>query len=47
MSDRDKQDVVAVVQDLIDLGFKVVATTGTRQVLKEHGVAVELVVETA
>ena len=38
MSDRTKQAVVAVVRDLIALGFKVVATSGTQQVLKENGI---------
>ncbi len=38
MSDRDKQAVVSVVQDLRDLGFKIVATAGTRRVLQEHGI---------
>ncbi|MEB3357048.1 MAG: carbamoyl-phosphate synthase large subunit [Synechococcales bacterium] len=42
ISDRDKQAVVPVVKDLIDLGFSVLATSGTRQVLKEHGLEVEL-----
>ncbi len=38
MSDRDKKAVVSVVQDLRDLGFKIVATAGTRRVLQEHGI---------
>jgi carbamoyl-phosphate synthase large subunit len=38
MSDRTKQAVVAVVRDLIALGFKVVATSGTQQVLKDNGI---------
>jgi carbamoyl-phosphate synthase large subunit len=38
MSDRDKELAVPVVKDLINLGFKVVATSGTRQVLKEKGI---------
>ncbi|MBE9045691.1 carbamoyl-phosphate synthase large subunit [Pleurocapsales cyanobacterium LEGE 10410] len=38
MSDRDKQAVVSVVKDLLDLGFQIVATAGTRRVLQEHGV---------
>ncbi|MBD2328969.1 carbamoyl-phosphate synthase large subunit [Alkalinema sp. FACHB-956] len=42
-NNRDKGLVVSVVQEFIDLGFKIVATSGTRQVLKEHGVEVELV----
>jgi carbamoyl-phosphate synthase large subunit len=46
MSDRDKELAVPVVQDLINLGFKVVATSGTRQVLKEKGIKdVELVLK--
>jgi carbamoyl-phosphate synthase large subunit len=43
MSDRDKQTVVPIAQDLIDLGFKIIATSGTRQVLQEAGLEVELV----
>jgi carbamoyl-phosphate synthase large subunit len=45
MSDRDKTSVVPVVKDLIELGFQVVATEGTRKVLKEHGLKVELVLK--
>jgi carbamoyl-phosphate synthase large subunit len=46
MSDRDKEAIVPVVRDLIDMGFKVVATSGTRQVLKEKGIEdVELVLK--
>jgi carbamoyl-phosphate synthase large subunit len=42
-NDRDKNLVVPVAKSFIDLGFKVVATSGTRQVLKENGLEVELV----
>lgn len=45
MSDRTKAAVVPVVQDLIDLGFTVVATTGTRKALLEQDVNVELVLK--
>jgi carbamoyl-phosphate synthase large subunit len=46
MSDRDKVAAVPVVQELIDLGFKIVATAGTRQVLQEHGIKdVELILK--
>ena len=38
LSDRDKQAAVPVVQELIDLGFKIVATSGTRQALIENGI---------
>jgi carbamoyl-phosphate synthase large subunit len=43
MSDRDKQTAVPVAQELIAMGFKVVATSGTRQVLQEAGLDVELI----
>jgi carbamoyl-phosphate synthase large subunit len=43
MGDRDKQAIVPVVKDLIDLGFHIVATQGTRRALIEHGLDVELV----
>ncbi len=42
MSDRHKQSVIPVVKDLISLGFKVVATQGTQEVLREEGLDVEL-----
>lgn len=38
MNDRDKMATIPVVKDLIDLGFRVVATSGTRKVLAENGV---------
>jgi carbamoyl-phosphate synthase large subunit len=38
MNDRDKEATVPVVKDLIDLGFKVVATFGTQKVLQAHGI---------
>jgi carbamoyl-phosphate synthase large subunit len=44
-NDRDKPSVVSVVRDFMELGFNVVATEGTRKVLKEHGVDVELVLK--
>jgi carbamoyl-phosphate synthase large subunit len=46
MNDRDKIPSVPVVKDLIDLGFRVVATSGTRKVLQENGIDnVELVLK--
>ena len=45
MSDRDKVAIVPVVKDLIDLGFSVVATEGTRRVLRENGLNVDLVLK--
>ncbi|MBD2088380.1 carbamoyl-phosphate synthase large subunit [Microcoleus sp. FACHB-1515] len=45
MNDREKLAAVPVVKDLIDLGFKIIATEGTRRTLKEHGLDVELVLK--
>jgi carbamoyl-phosphate synthase large subunit len=46
MNDRDKEAAVPVVKDFIDLGFKVVATSGTQHILKENGIEdVELVLK--
>ncbi len=44
-SDRDKQAVVPVVRDLIDLGCKIIATSGTQKVLAEHGLEVETILK--
>ncbi|WP_414528357.1 carbamoyl-phosphate synthase large subunit [Nodularia chucula] len=45
MSDRDKSEAVNVVKELIKLGFTVMATLGTRRVLQEQGLDVELVLK--
>ncbi|HHP7230904.1 MAG TPA: carbamoyl-phosphate synthase large subunit [Xenococcaceae cyanobacterium] len=46
MNDRDKQLAVPVVQEFIDLGFKIVATAGTRKVLQDNEINdVELVLK--
>ncbi|NJN32331.1 MAG: carbamoyl-phosphate synthase large subunit [Synechococcales cyanobacterium RM1_1_8] len=45
MSDRDKPAIVPVIQELIALGFKVVATNGTRRSLLDHGLEVELILK--
>jgi carbamoyl-phosphate synthase large subunit len=45
MSDRDKAAAVDVVKEFIDLGFTVMATFGTRRVLQEHGLDVDLVLK--
>ncbi|AFY91555.1 carbamoyl-phosphate synthase large subunit [Chamaesiphon minutus] len=44
-SDRDKIAVVPVARDLIALGFKIIATSGTKKVLEEHGLVVESVLK--
>jgi carbamoyl-phosphate synthase large subunit len=43
MNDRHKQAAVPVVRELLDLGFKIVATDGTRKSLQEQGLAVDLI----
>ena len=45
MNDRDKLTVVPIVRDFIALGFKIIATSGTQQVLAEHGLVVESVLK--
>jgi len=45
MNDRDKAAVVPVAKSLIDLGFRIVATAGTRQVLQDNGLNVDLVLK--
>ncbi|MBE9127367.1 MULTISPECIES: carbamoyl-phosphate synthase large subunit [unclassified Coleofasciculus] len=44
-NDRDKPGVVPVIKDLIDLGFHVIATEGTRKALQDDGLDVELVLK--
>jgi carbamoyl-phosphate synthase large subunit len=43
VSDRDKQQVVTVARKFVDLGFKLVATHGTAQILENAGMQVERV----
>ena len=43
VSDRDKIPCVSVIKDFIELGFHIVATEGTRRVLLDHGLDVDLV----
>jgi carbamoyl-phosphate synthase large subunit len=46
MNERDKIAIVPVVQDFIDLGFKIVATSGTQKSLQSNGIKdVELVLK--
>jgi carbamoyl-phosphate synthase large subunit len=42
VNERDKQAIVPVVRDFLALGFKVTATIGTRKVLWENEVKVEM-----
>lgn len=46
MSDREKEAIVPVAQELQELGFRIVATSGTRKTLLDHGIKnVELVLK--
>jgi carbamoyl-phosphate synthase large subunit len=46
MNERDKSAIVPVVQDFIDLGFKIIATSGTQKSLQENGIKdVELILK--
>ena len=46
MNERDKKAIVPVVQDFIDLGFKIVATSGTQKALQDNGIEnVELILK--
>ncbi|MDJ0737349.1 MAG: carbamoyl-phosphate synthase large subunit [Nostocaceae cyanobacterium] len=45
MNDRNKEAAVDVVKEFLDLGFSVMATDGTRKVLQEHGLNVDLVLK--
>ena len=38
VNERDKTAIVPVVQDFIDLGFKIVATAGTQKALQTNGI---------
>jgi carbamoyl-phosphate synthase large subunit len=43
VKNRDKRVVVTQARRLADLGFSLVATTGTARVLERHGIAVEVI----
>ena len=45
ITDREKPAIVPVVKNFLDMGFKVVATMGTRRFLWEHGVHVDLMLK--
>ncbi|MBD0335574.1 MAG: carbamoyl-phosphate synthase large subunit [Cyanobacteria bacterium Co-bin13] len=45
MNDREKAAVIPIAQDLAAMGFKLVATTGTRKALMESGLKVDLVLK--
>ncbi len=44
-NNRDKQMAVPIIQELIELGFQIVATQGTRQILLECGLTVEKILK--
>jgi carbamoyl-phosphate synthase large subunit len=45
MTDRTKMAIVPVVKEFIELGFKIVATVGTRKILQENNLDAEIVLK--
>ncbi|MFQ3614606.1 MAG: carbamoyl-phosphate synthase large subunit, partial [Cyanobacteriota bacterium] len=45
VSDRDKQAVILVAREFVEMGFHLVATEGTHAVLAEHGIPVEKILK--
>ena len=43
LNDRDKPRMKNLAKDLIDLGFRIIATSGTAELLRKQGLAVETV----
>jgi carbamoyl-phosphate synthase large subunit len=43
VKDRDKPSLIPIVSKLIQLGFSIVATRGTANFLREHGLSVDMV----
>jgi carbamoyl-phosphate synthase large subunit len=43
VSDRDKQETIPIVKELVGLGFRILATAGTAKALKSLGIRVETV----
>ncbi len=41
VNNKDKRNIIYVVKKLVDLGFSIVATTGTSKVLKKNGIDVQ------
>ncbi len=46
VNDYDKMNVIPIARDWLELGFSIVATTGTARVLRRNGIPVELVHKT-
>src|SRR5207244_597436 len=47
VKNRDKRVVMTLARRLVDMGFTLVATTGTARVLERHGITSELVAKVA
>ncbi|WP_422774467.1 carbamoyl-phosphate synthase large subunit [Plantactinospora sp. WMMC1484] len=43
VANRDKRGMIFPIKRLADLGFEIVATTGTGEVLRRHGISCELI----
>ncbi|PSP02114.1 MAG: carbamoyl phosphate synthase large subunit [Cyanobacteria bacterium SW_7_48_12] len=44
-SDRHKQTVIPVIRDFMELGFHIIASEGTREILQAEGLEVELILK--
>lgn len=45
MNDRDKPKVIPVIREFIELGFRIIATEGTRKALRAEGLEVDLILK--
>jgi carbamoyl-phosphate synthase large subunit len=43
VNDNDKRAILPIAEELLDMGFKIVATAGTADTLRRYGIAAELV----
>ena len=43
VKDEDKRDVIFLAKQLVDMGFRLISTSGTAKVLKSNGVAVKVI----
>ena len=43
LRDQDKEDILGAMRELVELGFRILATRGTKRALEAHGIACEQV----
>ncbi|PIS29270.1 carbamoyl phosphate synthase large subunit [Candidatus Saganbacteria bacterium CG08_land_8_20_14_0_20_45_16] len=47
VNDKDKRKIAAIAKGLVEIGYEIVATSGTAEVLKKNGLAVAVVAKVA